>query len=93
MAIEAGSTNLVGEGQSIVRPPLFVGDNYTYWKTRMRLFIQATVYEAWMVIVNGSTIPKKKVINKSSRRKVSGMIMTSRWLNSMPRSCTLYFMH
>ena len=46
MAIENGENHLVGEGQSIVRPSLFVGDNYTYWKIRMRLFIQGTDYEA-----------------------------------------------
>ena len=43
-----------------MRPPLFVGDNYAYWKTRMRLFIQGTDYEALRVIVNGPTIPIKK---------------------------------
>ena len=32
MALEADTNNLVGEGQSTVRPPLFIGDNYTYWK-------------------------------------------------------------
>ena len=45
MAFEVNGTHLVGEGQSIVRPPLFVGDNYAYWKTRMRLFIQANDYK------------------------------------------------
>ena len=39
MAIENSGNHLVGEGQSIVRPPLFIGDNYAYWKTKMRLFI------------------------------------------------------
>ena len=39
MAFEASGTHLVGEGKSIVRPPLFGGDNYAYWKTKMRLFI------------------------------------------------------
>ena len=53
MAIEAISTHLVGEGQSIVRPLLFVGDNYTYWETRIMLFIQETDYEVGKVIVNG----------------------------------------
>ncbi|XWS35027.1 hypothetical protein CRYUN_Cryun21dG0090300 [Craigia yunnanensis] len=46
MTIEAGGTHLVGEGQSIMRHPLFVGDNYAYWKIRIMLFIQATDYEA-----------------------------------------------
>ena len=59
MTIEAGTTYLVDERQSIVKPPLFVGDNYAYWKIRIKLFIQATDYEAWRVIVNGPTILKK----------------------------------
>ena len=46
MAFKANTTHLVGECQSIVRPLLFVGENYAYWKTRMRLFIQAIDYEA-----------------------------------------------
>ena len=61
MALEADSNHLVGEGQSIVRPPLFVGDNYAYWKTRMKLFIQASDYEMWRIILNGLIIPIKKV--------------------------------
>ena len=30
MAIKNSGNYLVGEGQSIVRPPLFIGDNYAY---------------------------------------------------------------
>ena len=30
MAIENSGNHLVGEGQSIVRPPLFISDNYAY---------------------------------------------------------------
>ena len=51
----------MGEGQSTVRPPLFVGDNYTYWKTRMKLFIQASDYKVWKIILNDPIIPTKKV--------------------------------
>ena len=59
-----------------------MGDNYDYWKMRMRLFIQATDYEAWKVIVNDLKSPRRKwMIKKSLRRKVNGMPMTSRWLN------------
>ena len=49
MAFEADANHLVSEGQSPVRPPLFVGDNYAYWKTRMKLFIQASDYEVWRI--------------------------------------------
>ena len=37
MTLEADANHLIGEGQSTVRPPLFFGDNYAYWKTRMKL--------------------------------------------------------
>ena len=59
--LETYTNYLVGEGQSTVRPPLFVGDNYAYWKTRMKLFIQANDYEVWRIILNGPIIPTKKV--------------------------------
>ena len=61
MALEADSNHLVGEGQSTVRPPLFFVDNYAYWKTRMKLFIQASDYEVWKIILNGPIIPTNKV--------------------------------
>ena len=61
MAFDADANHLVGEGQSIVRPPLFVENNYAYWKTRMKLFIQANDNEVWRIIVNGPLIPTKKV--------------------------------
>ena len=45
ITIENNGNHLVGEGQSTVRPSLFIGDNYPNWKTRIRLFIQGTIYE------------------------------------------------
>ena len=47
MAFEANANHLVSERQSTIRTPLFVGDNYAYWKTMMKLFIQANDYEVW----------------------------------------------
>ena len=38
------------EGQSTNRPPLFHGTNYTYWKVRMKIYIQANDYDAWKSI-------------------------------------------
>lgn len=49
------------EGQSTNRPPLFSGSNYNYWKARMRIYIQATDYEVWKVIVGGPFRPTKTV--------------------------------
>ena len=55
--------NVVGtflsEGQSTSRPPLFKGVNYSYWKARMKIFIQAQDYEMWNVIEDGPYVPTK----------------------------------
>ena len=55
MAAQVGSTFF--EGQSTNRPPLFNGSNYSYWKARMKIFIQALDYDLWSIIVNGPHTP------------------------------------
>ena len=45
------------EGQSTNRPPLFNGENYIYWKDRMKIFIQVMDYNIQTTIVNGPHIP------------------------------------
>ncbi|KAH1114355.1 hypothetical protein J1N35_007733 [Gossypium stocksii] len=60
MALEQNST-ILGEGHSTMRPPLFNGTNYSYWRTRMKLFIQVNYYEVWRIVTNGSSIPIKRV--------------------------------
>ncbi|KAH9685562.1 Integrase catalytic domain-containing protein [Citrus sinensis] len=41
------------EGQSTTRPSFFDGNDYAYWKTRMRIYLQALDYEIWEVICDG----------------------------------------
>ena len=45
------------EGQSTTRPPFFDGNDYQYWKTRMRIYLQALDYEIWKVVCNGLFMP------------------------------------
>ncbi|VFQ83106.1 unnamed protein product [Cuscuta campestris] len=51
----------LGERQSTTRPPLYDGTNYTYWKERMRIYIQSTNFLLWRIIKNGEDVPMKKV--------------------------------
>ncbi|KAH1047460.1 hypothetical protein J1N35_038244 [Gossypium stocksii] len=44
MALEQ-NFNILGEEHFTMRPPLFNGTNYFYWRTRMKIFIQAYDYE------------------------------------------------
>ncbi|KAH9763082.1 Integrase catalytic domain-containing protein [Citrus sinensis] len=38
------------EGQSTTRPPYFDGNDYPYWKTMMRIYLQALDYESWEIV-------------------------------------------
>ena len=51
------------EEQSTNRPPLFNGENYNYWKARMKIFIQASDYTLCNIIVNGPYIPTHSINN------------------------------
>ena len=43
----------IHEGHSITRPPLFNGSDYTYWKTRMRIFLISMDFKLWTIVENG----------------------------------------
>ncbi|MQM15214.1 hypothetical protein Taro_048156 [Colocasia esculenta] len=44
------------EGQSVNRPPLFDGEDYTYWKTRMEWFLQGSDYMIWSIVEEGDLL-------------------------------------
>ncbi|KAH9648505.1 hypothetical protein KPL70_025607 [Citrus sinensis] len=48
------------EGQSTTRPPYFNGNDYLYWKTRMRIYLQALDYEIWEIVNDGPFMPLTK---------------------------------
>ncbi|KAH9769924.1 hypothetical protein KPL71_012193 [Citrus sinensis] len=48
------------EGQSTTRPPFFDGNDYPYWKTRMRIYLQSLDYEIWEVVCDGPFMPLTK---------------------------------
>ncbi|MQM05547.1 hypothetical protein Taro_038360 [Colocasia esculenta] len=51
------------EGQSVHRTPLFDGEDYNYWKTRMEFFLQGYDYQLWTIIEEGDLIvlnPRKE---------------------------------
>ncbi|BAT90013.1 hypothetical protein VIGAN_06117300 [Vigna angularis var. angularis] len=48
-----------GEGASTSRPPLFVGENYPFWKIRTRIFLESVDKGIWDVVINGPFEPTK----------------------------------
>ncbi|GAV69764.1 DUF4219 domain-containing protein/UBN2 domain-containing protein [Cephalotus follicularis] len=49
------------EGSSISRPPFFDGNNYSFWKTRMTIFLQSLDHQLWHIIINGPRVPTRTV--------------------------------
>ncbi|GAV82409.1 zf-CCHC domain-containing protein/DUF4219 domain-containing protein, partial [Cephalotus follicularis] len=53
--------NIGLEGSSITRPPFFDGNSYSFWKTRMTIFLQSLDYQLWHIIVNGPRMPTRTI--------------------------------
>ena len=51
------------EGESTSRPPYFDETNYTYWKARMKIYLQSIDYELWLNVSKSPFIPIKIVNN------------------------------
>ncbi|KAK8309812.1 hypothetical protein V6Z12_D02G148400 [Gossypium hirsutum] len=69
------NSTILGERHSTMRPHLLNGSNYSYWRTRMKLFIQANDYEVWRIITNGSFIPMKRDNNDIKKIKLNAKVM------------------
>ncbi|OAY23990.2 hypothetical protein MANES_18G120350v8 [Manihot esculenta] len=41
------------EGQSVVRPPFFDGNDFLYWKNRMYYFLKSEGVDLWDIVENG----------------------------------------
>ncbi|KAH9764150.1 hypothetical protein KPL70_001426 [Citrus sinensis] len=54
------SDSIFREGQSTIRPPFFDGNDYPYWKTRMRIYLQALDYDIWEIVCDGPFMPLTK---------------------------------
>ena len=56
------------EGLAINGALLFDSSDYTYWKTRMRVFLQSEDVEIWDVIKEGLFVPTKLVDGRSVKK-------------------------
>src|SRR5574338_332479 len=68
--MDNNTSNSFTEGQATTRPPLFNGLNYSYWSTRMRIFMQASGFETWNIIQTEYTIPTTEYAAWSNTQKL-----------------------
>ncbi|KAL2327540.1 hypothetical protein Fmac_020967 [Flemingia macrophylla] len=53
----ASNRLLFAEGASINRLPLFCGDNYPFWKVRMKIFMESVHRSIWQAVITDYKIP------------------------------------
>ena len=71
-----------GSGQSFLIPPLFDGTNYTYWKVRMKVFLQALGEQVWQAIEVGWIKPKEAPVDWDDATIITANF-NSRTLNAL----------
>ncbi|GAV58191.1 hypothetical protein CFOL_v3_01725 [Cephalotus follicularis] len=64
--------NMGVEGSSITRPPYFDWNNYSFWKTKITIFIQSLDYQLWNIIVNGPKVPTKTIEGVATHNDTPG---------------------
>ncbi|CAM8943912.1 unnamed protein product [Rhodiola kirilowii] len=60
------------EGQNITRPPLLEGNNYGYWRVRIKAFLKSQDESVWEAVENGWTPPvvtKDDVVSPLTKNK------------------------
>ena len=69
-------------GQLLIIPHIFDGTNYTYWKVRMRAFLQSLDEKVWQAVKIGWTKPKEAPADWDEA-KIKAANFNSRALNAL----------
>ncbi|XP_068477219.1 uncharacterized protein [Phaseolus vulgaris] len=66
------------EGASINRPPIFGGVNYSFWKIRMKIFMESIDMGIWDAVANRPFIPMQVVKEETVKKPWSEWRKTER---------------
>lgn len=81
--MESQNDSTFKKSQSTTRAPFFYGNDYSYWKIKMKIYLQALDYKIWEIISDdsfmstikneeGEEIPKpSREWNESEKKKAS----------------------
>ena len=91
-----GDMDSICEGNSIYRPPLLDGINYSYWKARMKAFLKSIDEKVWYCVLYGCSEPTvtidgieiPKPLDKWDTTDYQNSSWNSRALNSLFSSVT-----
>ena len=57
------------EREASIRPPIFDGTNFVYWKVRVTAYLQSLGIEVWDIIDTGYTFPSVTPTNQAEKKK------------------------
>eukprot|EP00253_Pinus_taeda_P030842 PITA_30842 len=57
------------EREALIRPPIFDGTNFNYWKVRVTAYLQSLGIEVWDIIDTGYTFPSATPTDPAEKKK------------------------
>jgi len=57
------------EREASIRPPIFDGTNFVYWKVRVTAYLQSLGTEVWDIIDTGYTFPSATPTDPAEKKK------------------------
>eukprot|EP00253_Pinus_taeda_P023507 PITA_23507 len=57
------------EKEASIRPPIFDGSNFVYWKVRITTYLQSLGIEVWDIIETGYTFPSSTPTDTASKKQ------------------------
>ena len=57
------------EREASIRPPIFDGKNFNYWKERVTAYLQSLGTEVWDIVETGYTFPSATPIDAAEKKK------------------------
>ena len=65
------------EREGSIRPPIFDGSNFVYWKVRTTTYIQSLGIDVWEIVEGGYTFPSTIPRDKQVKNNVKPMLRLS----------------
>ena len=52
-----------------IRVPIFDGEDFVFWKIRMKIYLMSSVLEVWELVEEGYDVPKNTLTKAEDRKK------------------------
>ena len=57
----------------LIRVPIFDGEDFVFWKIRMKIYLMSIGLEVWALVEEGYDVPKITPIEQKTGRNIGNM--------------------